>query len=251
MDLDRVHLPLDRLREAPWNANEMDEAMKQRLRQSIKHFGLVVPLVVRQPGEGVYETIGGAQRLAVLRGMGFTVIHCVIVEADDTEARLLSQALNRIQGEDDLGLRAELLRAALAAVSQETVLCLLPETAQSLQAMASLGHQDMASYLEDWQKAQGARLKHLQLQLTPVQLEVVEEALARFIPRSRPIPGTGISRAAPWMLRKGCSTSCARAVAGRPSASTVRKVEASTPTPSPSDRCSSTSLTTRPGTSST
>ena len=36
----------------------------------------------------------------------------------------------------------------------------------------------MAGYLQNWQRAQQARLKHLQFQLTPTQLELVQEALA-------------------------------------------------------------------------
>jgi ParB family chromosome partitioning protein len=36
----------------------------------------------------------------------------------------------------------------------------------------------MAQHLQAWQSAQSARLRHLTLQLTPSQLEVVEEALS-------------------------------------------------------------------------
>ena len=43
----------------------------------------------------------------------------------------------------------------------------------------------MASHLLAWQEAQKARLKHLQFQLTAVQLDVVEEALARLIPEAK------------------------------------------------------------------
>ena len=35
----------------------------------------------------------------------------------------------------------------------------------------------MAQYLQNWQAAQSARLKHLQFQLTTAQLETVAEAL--------------------------------------------------------------------------
>ena len=145
----------------------------------------MTPLVVRRIEPGLYETIGGAQRLAVLREMDVTVVPAVVVDADDVEARLLSQALNRIAGEDDLGLRAQLMREVLETRSQEEVISLLPETAESLIALASLGQEEMASHLLAWQEAQNARLKHLQFQLTPVQLEVVEEALARLIPEAK------------------------------------------------------------------
>ena len=169
-------MPIDQIDEAAWNPNQMDEVMRSRLRRSIQRFGLVVPLVVRPFGDDYYETIGGAQRLVALRELGINPVPCVVVNADDANARLLSQALNRIQGQDDLGLQAELIRE---------VLQLLPETAQSLQALSFLGQEAMADYLKNWQQAQSARLKHLQFQLTSIQLAVVEEALTQALPQAK------------------------------------------------------------------
>jgi ParB family chromosome partitioning protein len=135
-------------------------------------------------GAGRYETIGGAQRLSVLRELGTEAVPCVMVEAGDIEARLLSQCLNRIAGEDDLGLRAEMLQEILNQIPQADVVKLLPETVESLNAFASLGQQDLAGYLQNYQQAQVARLKHLTFQFTPPQLEVIEEALARVMPQA-------------------------------------------------------------------
>ncbi len=85
--------------------------------------------------------------LAVLKELGVDPAPCVVVEADDANARLLAQALNRIQGHDDLGLQAELVREVLQSLPPEEVLSLLPDTAQSLQALSALGQQTMADYL--------------------------------------------------------------------------------------------------------
>lgn len=163
--------------------------MLSRLRRSIEHFDLVVPLVVRQVESNLFETIGGAQRLSVLQQMGVSEVEVVIVDADDTKAKLLGQALNHIAGEDDLGMRAQLLREVLESCPQDEVIALLPETAESLASLVSLGQEDMASYLKAWERAQAARLKHLQFQLLPDQLEVVEEALARLLPEARKLRG--------------------------------------------------------------
>ena len=179
------HLPIEQIREAPWNPNSQDEGMKSRLRHSIRRFNLVTPLVVRQIEPSMYETVGGAQRLVALREIGSVDAPCVVVEADDQEARLLSQALNRIHGEDDLGLRAELMREVLDKLPQEDVLSLLPETVESLTSLCSLGQEDVAAYLQSWQQAQEARLRHMQFQLTTAQMEVVEEVMAQLMPRAR------------------------------------------------------------------
>jgi len=183
-----VDLPIGSLTPAQWNANVMTLEMKAHLRRSIRRFGVVVPLVVRRTGDR-YETIGGAQRLAVLQELGFTPVPCVIVQADDAEARLLSQALNRIAGQDDLALRAQLLQEVLTHLCQEEVLALLPESAESLKALVSLGQEDMADYLPAWQQAQAARLKHLQFQLIPAQLGIVEAALAKVMPKAKDAKG--------------------------------------------------------------
>ena len=140
-------LDLSLLQEAPWNPNVMDQAMHSRLKQSVNTFGLVASPVVRPLDARTYEVLSGNQRLQVLVELGYTTAHCVIVDLDDVHARLLSQVLNRIHGEDDFGLRAQLLREVLENVSQETVVDLLPETAESLQGLASLGQETIAEYL--------------------------------------------------------------------------------------------------------
>ncbi len=174
-----IDLPISAIAPSPWNSNEMDEAMKSHLVRSIERFGLVVPLVVRLVRRGRYETVGGAQRLAVLQGTGVTTAPCVVVKADDGEARLLSQALNRIAGDDNLGLRAELMREVLKALPEEEVLAILPESAESLRALSSLGKEDIAEQLRAFERGQAARLRHLPFQLTDGQLKIVKEALER------------------------------------------------------------------------
>jgi ParB family transcriptional regulator, chromosome partitioning protein len=179
-----TNLPLEQLNEASWNPNQMDQPMLQKLRESLTRYGLVQNLVVRPLDINHYEVLSGNQRLQVLRELQRSPVPCVVVDLDDAHSKLLSQALNRIQGEDDLGLRAEMLREVLEQVPEAEVLRLLPETTQGLAALASLGQQDLASYLQNWQRSQIARLKHLTFQSTPAQLEVIEEALARVMPQA-------------------------------------------------------------------
>ena len=62
--------------------------------------------MVRPIGNERYEVLAGNQRLRVLRELDVDSVHCVVVDLDDADARLLAQALNRIHGDDDLELRA-------------------------------------------------------------------------------------------------------------------------------------------------
>lgn len=176
-----IELSVSDLVAAPWNANKMDNAMMTRLRESIGRYGMVGPLVVRPVGRS-YEVLSGNQRLKALLDMGFTAAPCVVVEIDDAAARLLAQAMNDLHGEDDLAAKGEILKTVLETVPQDDVLSLLPETVESLKALTSITRADMAQHLLAWQGAQAARLRHVQLQLTDKQLEVVEEAVALMMP---------------------------------------------------------------------
>ena len=174
--MDVRDLPIKCLREAPWNPNVLDEAGIQRLRASLGRFGLVQNLVVRPLGEA-FEVIGGNQRLQLLRETGLEQVPCVVVDLDDARARLLAQALNRVHGEDDIGLRAELVREVLRELPINDVIEVLPESAKALTELASLGASDVADYLRNWQRAQSSRLRHLVFHLTPAQADVVDKAL--------------------------------------------------------------------------
>ena len=121
-----IDLPINDVIAAPWNANEMDAEMQARLCRSIERFGIVVPLVVREVAVRTFETIGGAQRLGLFRDLGHTTVPCVVTQADDGEARLLSQALNHIAGQDNPGLRGEVFRCILESTPAREVAELLP-----------------------------------------------------------------------------------------------------------------------------
>ena len=113
-----VDLAVEKIEAPDWNPNEMDQDMRSHLRRSMERFGNLIPLVVRIIGKGQYETVGGAHRLEVLKESGCGTAPCVVVDVNDSEARLLSQALNHIPGSDTLDFRAQFLRALLPAQLQ-------------------------------------------------------------------------------------------------------------------------------------
>ncbi len=180
-----TEIELNLLRQAPWNPNVMDVVMAKKLGISVGRYGIVENLVVRPLGDESFEIISGHQRLSAIIELGHRTAPCVVLNLSDTDARLLGQALNHIRGEDDLGLRAELLREVLQDVDEDVVMSLLPETRESLAALASLGQEDMASSLQAWESAQAARLKHLQVQLTIPQAEIVEKAIDHMLLMAR------------------------------------------------------------------
>ncbi len=177
-------LPLAALHAAPWNPNTMIPAMTTHLRASLDRFGPVVPLVVRVDATG-YEVLGGNQRLAIFLQQSVDPVPCVVVEVDDTEARLLAQALNAIHGADDWNAKAALVRDLVAALPTAEILQLLPETPEALKGWAQLGQQSadsLAKALLAWDQAKATRLERVSFPFTPQQKDIVEEAIAQALP---------------------------------------------------------------------
>lgn len=172
-----VNLPIEHLKLAGWSANVMEAEDQARLKASLARYGLVQNSVVRPDGAGAYEVLGGNQRLKEMRDAGIRTVPCVIVDLGDADARLLAQALNHIHGEDDLGLKAEVIRTVLRELPEAEVLTLLPESSESLASLTDLGQTDLADHLLSWQAAQATKLRHMTIQLTEHQADVVERAM--------------------------------------------------------------------------
>ena len=179
-----IELSIELLREASWNVNQDDEATLQRLRSSIRQFGFVQNLVVRRIDDS-YEVLSGNQRLKLLCEFNVSMVPCVIVNLDNAHAQLFAQALNHIHGDDDLGLRAELIREVLKTIPEQEVLNVLPDTMVGLKGMATLGQGAVAGYLQNWEKARAVRLRNLLFKLTLEQLPTIETAIDRMLPEAR------------------------------------------------------------------
>jgi len=177
-----VELSIEELKEAPWNPNQMDGTTFKRLVESINRYGLVEPLVVRPSINSQYEVLSGNQRLKAINSMGLKKVPCFVKDLSDDEAMLLAQALNNLRGEDDYSLKSNLIKEILSSIPEHEVLSLLPETTESLSSLMSFGQTDLAQYLQAWDKAQSAKLKHMVLQLTQQQLKTVEEAINIMMP---------------------------------------------------------------------
>jgi ParB-like chromosome segregation protein Spo0J len=176
-----AHLPIDAITVPHLNPNEMDESMRSHLRRSIERYGLVEAIVVRQNGATGWVVTGGVHRLLIARELGYETVPCVVVNTSGADTLLLAQALNHISGQDNLGLRAEVVRRLLDELPEDQILAVLPESAESLDVLASLGQDDIAGQIANWERAQSAKLKHLTFQLVPDQVSVVEEALGRAV----------------------------------------------------------------------
>lgn len=84
---------------------DMPEFLK--LKNSIEMFGNVEPIVWN---ERTGHIVGGHQRLAVLRYLGYTNAEVSVVDLDEEEEKILNVALNKIKGRWDYSRLEEILR---------------------------------------------------------------------------------------------------------------------------------------------
>jgi site-specific DNA-methyltransferase (adenine-specific) len=101
-------LPISVLKPADYNPRKKlkkgDKEYKKIL-DSIEEFGFADPLVVNAD----MTIIGGHQRLTVAQDLGYTEVPCAVVDIDKTREKALNIALNKITGQWDDHLLAELL----------------------------------------------------------------------------------------------------------------------------------------------
>ncbi|MCE9590195.1 MAG: ParB/RepB/Spo0J family partition protein [Planctomycetes bacterium] len=135
MDIELIDL--ERLEAHPANANVMRAVLFEKLKGHIERTDRYPPVIVRRgrrdacptgPGER-YQILDGHHRVKALRALGRAQARCVVWEVTDEEALVLLATLNRLQGRDDVSLRASLMEELTARVgsSLASVAALVPE----------------------------------------------------------------------------------------------------------------------------
>lgn len=101
-------LPISVMKPAEYNPRKKlkpgDKEYK-KIKDSIEEFGFADPLVVNSD----MTIIGGHQRLNVAIDLGYTEVPCAVVDVDKTREKALNIALNKITGEWDEQMLADLL----------------------------------------------------------------------------------------------------------------------------------------------
>ena len=78
----------------------------EKIKNSITEFGYVDPIIVNSD----MTIIGGHQRWSVLKALGYTEIDCVVIEIDKTKEKALNIALNKVTGDWNKTMLAELIK---------------------------------------------------------------------------------------------------------------------------------------------
>ena len=101
-------LPLKELKPAAYNPRKKlkkGDKEYEKIKQSLLKFGYVDPIIVNED----LTVIGGHQRLTVLKDLDYETAKCVIVKLSKEDEKVLNIALNKITGQWDDALLADLL----------------------------------------------------------------------------------------------------------------------------------------------
>ncbi|WP_142557316.1 site-specific DNA-methyltransferase [Streptococcus mitis] len=101
-------LPLKELKPAAYNPRKKlkkGDKEYEKIKQSLLKFGYVDPIIVNED----LTVIGGHQRLTVLKDLDYETAKCVIVKLSKEDEKALNIALNKITGQWDETLLADLL----------------------------------------------------------------------------------------------------------------------------------------------
>lgn len=101
-------LPLKDLKPAVYNPRKKlkkGDKEYEKIKQSLLKFGYVDPIIVNED----LTVIGGHQRLTVLKDLDYEIAKCVIVDLSKEDEKALNIALNKITGQWDEALLADLL----------------------------------------------------------------------------------------------------------------------------------------------
>jgi ParB-like chromosome segregation protein Spo0J len=94
---------VDKLRVDGQNPNVQSKRQFKALKESIKRYGFVVPIVTNRD----LLVADGEHRLKAAKELGMRQVSVVRLPVDEVDRRMIRQVMNKIRGEHDLFLDAE------------------------------------------------------------------------------------------------------------------------------------------------
>lgn len=111
--LNMTWVPIQSLNPAPYNPRDISDRAFEGLKESIKKFGFVDPIIVNKRSGNI---IGGHQRLKAAQSLEMTDVPVVEIDVGDIEEKALNVTLNN---QSISGFYTDTLQDLLAEVSNE------------------------------------------------------------------------------------------------------------------------------------
>ena len=165
-----------------WNPNHIKPALREKLKRNMEKSGQVLPIVVRAHSgrRGKYEIIDGYHRSEIAKELGWETLDCVIVDAGDDQAKILTVNLNYMRGNAKPKEYAKLVHSLNESFTLEQLSQTLPEN--ELQLQDSLDLLKLPDELEKEVEERAAKeaeekLTTLTIHATDEEKSAIEEAL--------------------------------------------------------------------------
>jgi hypothetical protein len=143
MKFNEITVPVEKIRENPWNPNEQSPFMYQKQVNSMREFGQVGEILVRELEDGSYQIIDGEHRWRAARDLGFKelAVNNLGKVSDDT-AKLLTEVLNELHGDRNPLKMSKVLNDLRLEPDWERIQVVLPFTHTEVETMLALAGEE-------------------------------------------------------------------------------------------------------------
>lgn len=130
------------LKPNPWNTNHCSPDAEEKIRESLRRFGMFKPIVVRELDDGSLQILGGEHRARAAIDLGMDEVPIVnLGRIDERKAKEIGLVDNGRYGEDDSHQLAELLNE----LGLENVSAFMPFTDDEMSAVFTASTIDLDS----------------------------------------------------------------------------------------------------------
>ena len=148
-----AELAIDRLVNAPRNANKMTPQRYALLVDSIRRIGFVQHILVRALDDEAWEIVDGHHRRDAMRDLGNATIPSIVLEGGE-DPRLVALAMNRLRGETDLATASVIIEELVAEAFSAEDLAISGFTERELQELVEALDSPDDPQLEDLEGAE-------------------------------------------------------------------------------------------------
>ena len=172
-------IPLGQIRKNPHQPRKLfDPQALQSLADSIRQYGIITPLTVRELAEG-YELVSGERRLRAATMAGLSTVPCYIVTVSDQESALMALLENLQRKDLDCFEEALFLRRLCSEfhMTQQDAAARVGKTQSAVAnkiRLLKLGHQTV-DVIRKYQLSERHARALLQLEEEPARLEAAKQ----------------------------------------------------------------------------
>jgi len=114
-----MNIPIDEIQPNKINPNKMADSTFKQLKLSLKKFGQLNPIIVREMDKG-YEIIDGEWRYRASKAIGWREVQAKVIEATDEEVKGLILA-STIKGKHDAYVSADIIEGLSKTETSESL----------------------------------------------------------------------------------------------------------------------------------